>query len=469
MEAGVHTGSVYEIEARSPARGSLPGARAEAHIGRPAFDDEPHVEGTCGSCGSRRDDPDHLRLEWGAVVSAAQPGLSPFWKAAVLADAFISTQPAAQCDSMIAQASRQLPVVVSAGDLSRPFTGGILADIDPPIAIPPPTPPPPTDYEPNYDELPEGAVALSGYIWAEVSPGVWKWVLLYITPEGISGFLVLRPRKKVVPDVPPTPEEQSWCCCPLSIRIEGHRRESSVLNDRPFAIVDESKKPAQFSECEGTDFDVVITVKWVPSDTWKPCTLRWYETSSRPHHGIAAGAEADLYDLGRPDREDRSEHGQKKGVQEFNQSPVFTPWWWRMDADYPMTYSKSDRKNLHAWQEQWAAERSERDVIRLNDTPCFQPHEERGNVSHNERALSGRVEVHSGGCAPPCEPTSVEASWAQYVRFNSETEQLEALFFETDSYEGPRQYRPSRYNQGGVAGEEANWINAWKRTWRRRR
>lgn len=404
------------------------------------------------------DDPEHRRLEWAAMLADSQPGLDPFWRAAFLADALLEAPgPAPHGESLLAQASRQLPVLASDGDPLGVFFGPILASAENNPDAPVPVP----DYQPgtpNWDELPEGAVALSGFIWAEVEPGVWRWVLLYIFLDGSrpDGYLVVEPTE----DDSSTVEDPKLCCCPLRIRIVGGHSSGSYELD----LTAEEKE--QNPDCIGVTFRVEVDVEWIECEEFEPCTLKWFEKSNV----LARNRASEQYYNAEID-----EYRAAALTDNRVQSPTLVPWARNMDVDHVGVDAEGEpltQANREAEHERLRAQRAAKltpgvqTLPGLVDSPCYDGSMGDWKTNATQRDLFGRIVVEAGCPEGECEFHAIEAQWAQSVRLH-QGEVVHSFFSHwppwTSHKPGAKNFRSTWRGTGGVA-----WERPLKRFWRKR-
>lgn len=74
-------------------RGAAAPGFTGAVVGGPKCGPIGNCIGTCRDCGNSTADPTHARAEWATMVASSRPGLSPFWRMAIAADAFFHADP----------------------------------------------------------------------------------------------------------------------------------------------------------------------------------------------------------------------------------------------------------------------------------------------------------------------------------------------------------------------------------------
>jgi hypothetical protein len=218
----------------------------------------------------------------------------------------------------------------------------------------------------------------------------------------------------------------SVCCCPVSVTIGGGNKNGTY-------DLDPRDRPSDFPQCAGHNFNVNVTLKWLPSDIYLPCEVTWEEKNSNSAYPGFYDADAAVF--------------RNEGMH----SATVAAWLVRMNRDSDVERQRSESMSGHA------------EHIALNDRPCYQPtRSQRNDTVQPDRELEGHVTIKSG--CPAC--ADKEVRWAQHVNFLAG--RLDALFF---TQLPPFRGLPSRGPGASDVGSRyaaAAWREAIHDSWTRR-
>jgi hypothetical protein len=300
---------------------------------------------------------------------------------------------------------------------------------------------------PGWTSAPTGCLPPFVLVWnTSKGPGMGFWDCVLPGRPGTTwnGIAWVNPESLYIV------AEPALCCCPVSIEIVGGHHSGGYAYDP--TPVEEKQHPG----CEGNSFDVVIKVRWSPSEVFLPCMLEWHEWNSMSRHGDDfRNVDVDEYAT-----ESRGYHGVT--------SPTLVPWARVMQAEVVgvngtgATLNEDSRplERRRLAEERNRALKPGDQTIRLEDSPCVKPTDIDHHSGRAERSIHGHIVVRSGCPTGACRP--VDAWWTQLVAFGQDG-RLESLVF--------AQSPEFKWSSGNMLRPESSWrpaIGKAGRDWERR-